>query len=95
MSNEKFTPGEWGVSEFTYNNGDAYQCTVSAGLPEVCICVPTGRVNREQCKANAHLIAAAPEMYALLSLMVSPTIMMNDELRTTIEAVLKKARGEE
>ena len=48
---------------------------------------------------ETNLFNAAPEMYALLSMMVSPTIMMgqtmrNDDLRTAIEAVLKKARGE-
>ena len=54
------------------------------------------RMKRE--KAYANLFAAAPVMYALLKMIADPPTFMGaktcEELRTAIEAVLKKARGE-
>lgn len=53
---------------------------------------------KEESFANAALIKAAPNMYALLKLMTEPTFMgatIPQYLRTSIESVLKKARGEE
>ena len=48
--------------------------------------------------AESNLYATVPEMYALLKMIADPTTFMGaqtcEELRTAIEAVLKKARGE-
>lgn len=48
--------------------------------------------------AESNLYAAASEMYTLLKMIADPTTFMGtqtcEELRTAIEAVLKKARGE-
>ena len=50
-------------------------------------------------KADAYLMAASKEMYALLKMIADPATFMgseiNKDLRIAIEAVLKKARGEE
>ena len=99
---EKFTPGEWVVEEHELAVGNYAMVGFRIRTDSKIICAAQSNElkNKPEMQANAHLIAAAPEMYALLSIMVSPTIMMsenlrNDELRTAIEAVLKKARGEE
>lgn len=93
----KHTPGPW-VRDFK----PGYQCDVRAasgrkvavtgGLQD-----PKTReayiVNSAENDANAHLIAAAPEMYDLLmEALIScsgPKTLMED-----IEKVIKKARGE-
>lgn len=108
MSTEEFTPGEWKASEFLYNNGESTNFYISSGLKEVSVCLPTGRVSKEEAKANAALIAAAPEMYKRLksvksdlwALSVNPAI--NEQTKECIDIIiknieddLKKARGEE
>ena len=62
----------------------------------VCKCELDWNLGAEERTANAALIAAAPEMYALLldivtdyQCMPNPAVMADK-----IEAVLKKARGE-
>ncbi len=98
MTDEKFTQGEWKHCIFGGECGYPLVFEKKTGLRVASIFIQNG--DTENGIANAALIAAAPEMYALLSIMVSPTIMMsenlrNDELRNAIKAVLKKARGEE
>ena len=88
--NTKFTKGEW--------QADIY------GLGEhikVCVYVPGGGfeiTNIPDAEANAHLIAAAPDMYAALEYLQS---IFNHESRSVtildvdkIELLLAKAKGE-
>ena len=90
MSNPQFTSGPWHVSE--------NQPTVVGNKEKaVCKCELDWDLGASERKANASLIAAAPEMYALLldivtdyQCMPNPAVMADK-----IEAVLKKARGEE
>jgi hypothetical protein len=89
MSNPQFTSGPWHVSE--------KQPTVVGNKEKaVCKCELDWNLGANERKANAALIAAAPEMYALLldivtdyQCMPNPAVMADK-----IEAVLKKARGE-
>lgn len=90
MNNPQFTSGPWHVSE--------NQPTVVGNKEKaVCKCEIDWDLGANERKANASLIAAAPEMYALLldivtdyQCMPNPAVMADK-----IEAVLKKARGEE
>ena len=90
MSNPQFTSGPWHVSE--------NQPTVVGNKEKaVCKCELDWDLGASERKANASLIAAAPEMYALLldivtdyQCMPNPAVMADK-----IEAVLKKARGEQ
>jgi len=85
-----WTPGPWRVDE--YKGGR--RIVVDAGI----IAVP---IHIFRNKANAHLIAAAPEMYAALE-KARTELMVNSDLDTLafaldivriIDAVLAKARG--
>ena len=95
--NEKFTQGEWEIEDRREESGSEYDYSIIAGDWYVANIVYNGMEEQE---ANANLIRTAPEMYALLSIILSPTAMMSQQfrdegLRTAIENVLKKARGEE
>ena len=102
MSNEKFTPGKWEIEERQahFKSFELYGFDIHTQSKRICVSQTDDPANIPQMQANAHLIAAAPEMYALLSVILSPTAMMSQQfrdtgLRTAIENVLKKARGEE
>lgn len=100
MSNEKFTQGEWEVEEREANIRDThlFGFAILTKKHRICMCQTDDDRNIPQMRANAALIAAAPNMYALLKLMTEPTFMgatIPQYLRSAIESVLKKARGEE
>ena len=88
----KFTPGPWdvGVHELKFGDVDSVDIYADEAISGFKLPAVTFGGN---CEANAHLIAAAPDMYNLLS-----TIMEIYDGRSTlsgeIEAVLAKARGE-
>lgn len=94
MSEPKFTKGPWRILNSTdYDDRQFYYHILNMEGYNV--------ANVEDCEeceeANAQLIAAAPDMYALLldiltdyQCMPNPAVMADK-----IEAVLKKARGEE
>ena len=105
MSNEKFTPGEWGV----FGNKNM--------LKHYIVLNPQKEVKEQKIiadvfccggdvAANAYLIAAAPEMYRALDKCQSciqhfldgkwdnAVAGETENLLIEIEAVLKKARGE-
>lgn len=96
MNKEEFTPGPW-----TYEDG--FTVFSKTGLP-VCDLVSDAKINGEihifPYKENAALIAAAPAMYALLSLIQKYLEVADNEnariafLSTQIMQVLAKARGE-
>lgn len=101
MNCKKFTPGPWevvghqieAVGEFQDRRCTGYGCNNNF----VCD-LDDGEYHEyddeEECAANAHLIAAAPEMYRMLEQLHS--ILSNfPVLQGEIDKVLKKARGEE
>ena len=95
MSNPQFTSGPWHVSE----NQPA---VVGNKEKAVCKCEIDWDLGASERKANASLIAAAPEMYDLLQKVVNLEVLTgywdmknNCPLRESIQKLLKKARGEE
>lgn len=95
MSETKFTPGPWNVVQ--HGEGLYLCCTIHSESLDKPICIVG--LEKQLTIANAALIAAAPEMYELLSeiLEFEPRgIRLNffDRINPIIEAVLRKARGE-
>ena len=93
----KFTPGPWSIEKSEYPDGAGY-CYINAKDKNIGgdVIVFQGINNM----ANAALIAAAPEMYALLSnilndLETDGIISLNDNAANDIQMLLAKARGEE
>lgn len=87
MLEEKFTKGEWRVTHFA--NGQMRIFRYGRDYKEPDIAITYG----ENDVANAHLIAAAPEMYNFLDDLLRNHdlgVDMDDE----IEKLLAKARGE-
>ena len=82
MTEPKFTPGPWYVDgTFVTNDEDLDICSM-------------GDIAWE---ANAHLIAAAPELYGVLEYVrdiLGPHDGWADDSTRMIDAALKKARGE-
>lgn len=109
MSEEKFTKGPWFVdADFYVYGGDGRknQGKYFDGVEFPLVCgVESDSRDRTENKANAALIAAAPEMYDLLEHYLDLIQKANDgdavseqkifEQSADIEKVLKKARGEE
>ena len=81
MSEAKFTKGIWESVEHLYNG--SYEVTNSHSGEQICYL--------NQGEHNAHLIAAAPEMYAELENLLCLEGIINT---SKIKAVLAKARGE-
>lgn len=108
MSETKFTPGPWEVTDAFGPNPDG--SGVSEPEKGVLVCSGTGYFGREGLKANLNLIAAAPEMYeelqecaSLLAFLVrhlegrmgeGALTDMHLKAESAFE-VLAKARGEE
>ena len=90
MSNAKFTPGPW---RFSSAHNDII---TMANIKQDVICDVEGSIYKSLVKPeNAHLIAAAPEMYeALLAFVSNSTAQtyMLDECESA-EAILLKVRG--
>ena len=93
MSEAKFTKGEWIVD---YDNDSSCEWYYT-GPAKVEYSYNVSAIEHLEAKANAHLIASAPEMYEMLSkihdyLEVSGPTGFN--LSLDINDLLKKARGE-
>ena len=92
MSEPKFTKGEWIA---TVNNNDELQ-TSFFGF--VCGCTYYQLGSGIENKSNAHLIAAAPDMYAKLESIADGLRDAggagNNALAVEIDKLLVKARGE-
>ena len=99
MSKEKFTPGPW----IAPNNGGLNGAVVAKDGQMVCDPSGAGRYEDEM-DANARLIAAAPEMYALLIRIESyfknrhiygPGVeeSVSKKLMSRIKRVMNKAEG--
>lgn len=102
MSNEKFTPGAWEIEEREAHIKDMHLWKFGIMTKEhrICMCQTDDDRNIPQMKANAALIAAAPEMYRMLKYLADGIrwgeIQHTDRsLAAEIEKLLKKARGEE
>jgi cytochrome b561 len=98
MSNEKFTQGEWEVKSLNTHwettGMTIYSTQViapSAGYIISSIDTKDEKLLK-MIQANAHLIAAAPDMYRLLE-QLHGTLESVPILQSEIESVLKKARG--
>ena len=83
----KFTKGEWVGITVTTPNGFFERVTIKDGES---ICNVTTR-NSKRAKANAKLIAAAPDMYETLIKVKEWLIDMNLPIIDNIEKAIKKA----
>lgn len=97
MSKTKFTPGPWKIVE------DRVPSSLEVYGGTIAICECWRRANAETEMANAHLIAAAPELYEALEDMHrtqlnnnrhDPDDYENTEQCLRVKAALAKARGE-
>jgi hypothetical protein len=87
MSEAKFTKGEWKIL-------DKYQVGINVDFGDGFFTVASCQVFNEA-KANAHLIAAAPEMYSELDELSGIIRRMGvDSASDRIDLLLAKARGE-
>lgn len=103
MSETKFTPGPWFVdADFYVYGGDGGKIKGEyfdgVEFPLVCDAESDSR-DRTENKANAALIAAAPELYRELEKHCALCMMMHPECEKCelceTRKVLKKVRGEE
>jgi len=90
----KWTPGPW-ASDYLDQNG---QRVVSGQHIEICTCWhhSVGSIEKEM-EANAHLISAAPDLYAELVSLMAAYAECNGEDHPAYgraEYALAKARGE-
>lgn len=93
MSKPNFTPGPWKWTNSGYDDNLCYKVQIGTKDRTVAYAYsPTG--DREPIQtANAHLIAAAPDLYAVCEAM-QKTCELPDSFAILLNAALKKARGE-
>lgn len=94
----RWTSGPWSKSYWIEQPGNRYKPMVAAGGVTVAITHPAPICQQDECEANAHLIAAAPELYEALESLVrcideTRGSNANDALHAA-ETALAKARGE-
>jgi len=89
----KFTEGPWTFCQ--YNHGEIVAIDKEDDEYSELIC-DTLITGDEEWEANAHLIAAAPDMYAMLEDMYETLCLIGDDGEETeeIKSLLAKARGE-
>lgn len=97
MREETFTPGPWKIAGFGSTNNNKMDFGINTELGQLVI-ESYGQCELD-CKANAALIAAAPEMYEQLKRHCALCMMMHPdcegcEICDTGKALMK-ARGEE
>lgn len=97
MSEEKFTQGEWSVSDQREIDGIDYDYSIVDDGGWYIAHIENCSLKEDE--ANAALIAAAPEMYRMLKYLADGVrwggIQHTDRsLALEIENLLKKARGE-
>jgi len=116
MSETKFTPGPWHSGCFVKNREGGCQCRsilhggAAGSVAQISMHNGIDRATdgSNECPplaeaiANSHLIAAAPDMYEALEMLLANAAMYNrdsDEVWLSIkkqaESVLAKARGEQ
>lgn len=84
MSEPKFTPGPWLVMANQIG-------TQETEIASICLTAQI-RLPKDETKANAHLIAAAPDLYEALEYCIKQIPEFGDV--PGIKAALAKARGE-
>jgi hypothetical protein len=103
MSNEKFTPGPWVVTNgcdifgpLGGDSGDGVKCDhndawLVAEFDEYGACVDDEIVSmgKDVCTANGHLIAAAPKMYAALCQVLTVNHVHGHTLPETLNNIEK------
>ena len=92
MSEPKWTPGPWFDGGMDHHG----QSIVRQEFIEICTCWhhSVGAIEQEM-KANARLIAAAPELYDYLDIMCSALMEMTDlggGLSSDVESMLRHSR---
>lgn len=97
MSERKWTPGKWSVYEV---ERETYWPGIDAGRTSIVVWGDQQENNGvqgdtlEEAKANAHLIAAAPDLYEALDRLVRYINAPSTEAYLSARAALAKARGE-
>ncbi len=89
MMSEKFTQGEWVAKQ-------GCGCKIYSGNTLICLIKHAPNQDHGQ-QYNAHLIAAAPDMYRMLAGIVPLLPYDSDDdklLADNIDKLLEKARGE-
>lgn len=93
----EFTNGPWSIEHSRMSNGILEEdeaisiCTYDSHCWD--ICAVWEDINIGDAKANAHLIAAAPEMYEALTCIIKENKIIHSQ-RVLAESALAKARGE-
>lgn len=98
MSDTKFTPGPWHIEEW---DGESRPVLVGGDKHYALVPAKGAEVHEDQTWANAHLCAAAPDLYAALEAMfaVGTTSECHEgpcghKACGLAKAALAKARGE-
>lgn len=94
MSETKFTPGPWRINGRVVFSRETYDDELDA----IYIC-SMARSSLDEDKANGHLVAAAPELYAAADaareLLINEVVKEPDRtIFWQLVAALRKARGE-
>ncbi|MFW1676416.1 hypothetical protein ACFVYJ_01360 [Pontibacter sp. JAM-7] len=95
MSEPKFTPGSWSVFSTTEQHGKVIEQSIAHGI-NIYRDGPEGMVGKVTTgnKADASLIAAAPDLYEALEAFVMHDFVSDpDMLLYHAEKALNKARG--
>ena len=93
MTEPKWTPGPWRL-------GHRQKAKVGVDgkgwfdLAKVVVCLKGSAEDSVEGTANAHLIAAAPDLYAALQAAFDMKVTCHTEWETMARAALAKARGE-
>lgn len=103
MNEPRWTPGPW-LFQPIADHHRGWVKSVCKGWPERIVARPEGQETADERKANAHLIAAAPELYRaleeLLAASLTETLLKESAgrrafARDAARAALAKARAEQ
>ena len=102
MTKPNFTPGPWELSLFTFQNGEeGYEIFPADKEDEYRIAKVYDESGPNRLDANAHLIAAAPDLYDLANIVAQlnkdPGTIGPGMLNALVDMaayITKKARGE-
>ena len=100
--NTKFTKGDWIVYDRTMGWGNIRGEELVIGMGSYnedytyhyCSHKITIESDEDEARANAHLIAAAPDMYEMLEMLVNGDSINDHSIEKEVKALLTKARGE-
>ena len=100
--NTKFTKGEWIVYDKNDDWGNIRGEELVIGMSSYnedytnhyCSHKITIESDEDESRANAHLIAAAPDMYEMLEMLVNGDSINDHSIEREVVTLLAKARGE-